>query len=339
MPIASKRLVLLTGAGFTKNFNGFLAREMWSKIFNHAQISRQERIKNLLSMDYDFESVYSKVVHGIDSDGNTSLPTPAFTEEEKQVLQSVMEQVYKQLDDSIRTWQMNDDNPTSLDTYKLGELLNLFVGTPSERGFFFTLNQDIFMERRNNFMSPGAPRFPQEFTTLSQREFLPTYSVTLPGENAADLAEKEIIQNTNTLHYIKLHGSFGWRSAHGGSQMIIGVNKEQEINNEPLLKYYLELFKAVLKEGNKKLLVIGYGFHDKHVNKIIWDAAKNHGLKLYILTTTAPDKFEAGNFIIDSYRLWPAISGYFPYSLREIFPPDQSGSVHLNEIRAKLLEA
>jgi hypothetical protein len=28
-------IVLFTGAGFTKNFGGFLAKEMWSKIFNN----------------------------------------------------------------------------------------------------------------------------------------------------------------------------------------------------------------------------------------------------------------------------------------------------------------
>ena len=26
--------ILMTGAGFTKNFGGFLANEMWAKIFN-----------------------------------------------------------------------------------------------------------------------------------------------------------------------------------------------------------------------------------------------------------------------------------------------------------------
>jgi len=28
------KTILLTGAGFTKNFGGFIASEMWAKIFN-----------------------------------------------------------------------------------------------------------------------------------------------------------------------------------------------------------------------------------------------------------------------------------------------------------------
>jgi hypothetical protein len=35
MNIQSSENILLTGAGFTKNFGGLLASEMWAEIFNH----------------------------------------------------------------------------------------------------------------------------------------------------------------------------------------------------------------------------------------------------------------------------------------------------------------
>ena len=48
MDIKSKELILLTGAGFTKNFGGFLANEMWSKIHNHPMVQSKPKLKQLL---------------------------------------------------------------------------------------------------------------------------------------------------------------------------------------------------------------------------------------------------------------------------------------------------
>ncbi len=53
-----KDLILLTGAGFTHNFGGFLAREMWSKIFNNPIVQASTEARKLLLDDFDFESIY-----------------------------------------------------------------------------------------------------------------------------------------------------------------------------------------------------------------------------------------------------------------------------------------
>ncbi|KAF5421924.1 MAG: hypothetical protein C5S44_05655 [Candidatus Methanocomedens sp.] len=45
MNIQSSKHVLLTGAGFTKNFGTPLASEMWAEIFNHKKIQAQPKIK------------------------------------------------------------------------------------------------------------------------------------------------------------------------------------------------------------------------------------------------------------------------------------------------------
>ena len=48
--IPASNTILLTGAGFTKNFGGFLAREMWAQIHNRLQISNEiSRVKTLIS--------------------------------------------------------------------------------------------------------------------------------------------------------------------------------------------------------------------------------------------------------------------------------------------------
>jgi len=38
MPKDYSEHILFTGAGFTKNFGGLLAKEMWSKLFNNSKV-------------------------------------------------------------------------------------------------------------------------------------------------------------------------------------------------------------------------------------------------------------------------------------------------------------
>jgi len=46
MNIQSSKHVLLTGAGFTKNYGAPLASEMWVKIFNHKKSRHNQELKN-----------------------------------------------------------------------------------------------------------------------------------------------------------------------------------------------------------------------------------------------------------------------------------------------------
>lgn len=55
------RTLLLTGAGFTHDFGGYLARNMWEKIFNHNEIKQHPKLNRLIISDFDYESVYYKV--------------------------------------------------------------------------------------------------------------------------------------------------------------------------------------------------------------------------------------------------------------------------------------
>jgi len=56
------KCILLTGAGFTHNFGGFLGEEMWAEIFNHPEIQKQSNVRELMLHDHDYESVYNKIL-------------------------------------------------------------------------------------------------------------------------------------------------------------------------------------------------------------------------------------------------------------------------------------
>lgn len=134
MAIEINRPILLTGAGFTKNFGGFLASEMWAQIFNSRHIRPHEKLGEILRHDFDYESVYNRVLVGDNSP------------DEKSALETALLDAYKQLDQRIQNLHINQfDRAVDLD--KLRMILDRFSGSGNVRGYFFTLNQDLFIER------------------------------------------------------------------------------------------------------------------------------------------------------------------------------------------------
>jgi hypothetical protein len=55
--------VLLTGAGFTKTFDGYLASEMWAAILNQPEIQNSpELLKGMRDIDkLDYEEFYEQI--------------------------------------------------------------------------------------------------------------------------------------------------------------------------------------------------------------------------------------------------------------------------------------
>ncbi len=321
-----KNLILLTGAGFTYNFGGFLAREMWSKIFNNPLVQANKEIRELLQKDFDFESVYFEVTFG-----------SKYNEQAKADLRKAVEGAYKDLDTTVKNYVFTGRNPMGVNIYGLGELFAFMSQRGSDKGWFFTLNQDLYMERKNGYRSPGA-LFPQVFNNGS--EVGGQNMVQLPDQAGVDRAKS----NLCNASYIKLHGSYGWTSSSGSTQMVIGKNKVEDINREPLLKWYLDLFQDAIYEGSKKLLIIGYGFGDEHINRILLKGVQDYNLSIYIINPTDPENvkkvlegYQEGTYsVADTHAIWKGVRGYFPYSLRQIYPPDQSSTTMAMEIKKAL---
>lgn len=317
--------ILFSGAGFTKNFGGLLAKEMWSKIFNHSDVQSQPRLKELILDDFDYESIYHKIING------------DFTDEEKSSINAVIYHAYQVLDEICRQWTFRNDAPHPVNIYGVNKFIELFSGDRNESGFFFTLNQDLFIERHFNslntaFIHPGVPKIPNAHKTtirlpIEKEDFIriPTLD-ELKGSTVNPLSR-------NAIHYVKLHGSFGWKSAKGTDSYVIGKEKEKRVTDEPLLSWYFELLKNALSKSNRKLMLIGYGFRDRHINEVIANSVKNNGLKVYIISPSEQSEFitnlkseEYGEIILGG------LSGYYPYTLLDIFPSDQSDSHAWREI-------
>ena len=213
----------------------------------------------------------------------------------------------------------------------------MFVGGPDKSGFCFTLNQDLFIERhffgqKACLELPCIGRVPRHKNPLAE----PLDYYTLSTEQGLSKKINDPINplNSSNFYYIKLHGSFNWKSSDGSQQMVIGPGKEEQIGREPLLKWYNEIFSCILEQQDLKLLVIGYGFRDTHINRVISKAIEKNNLKLYVISPQNRVEFIKG---LKQYAYGDVLSDnlekYFPYDLFKIFPGDQSKTQAWKDIR------
>lgn len=323
---------LLTGAGFTKNFGGLLAKDMWSKMFNSPRLRDFPRLKDMLREDYDYESVYAKILEG------------QYTEPEKQTITNVIHQAYRELDEISRQWTYTRDAPYPVNIYGVNRFISLFAGDSTQIGLFFTINQDLFIERHYNSTSasiihPGVRKIPDAHHIISRIPIEKSDYVRLPSEAeiSGDVTNPLTASN---FHYIKLHGSYGWKSSSETNRLVIGSNKEEQIAAEPLLSWYYNLFTQALRTQDAKLMIIGYGFKDRHINKVLAKACVENGLRLFAISPTEQSEFMEHLRTIEEYgdTIYKSIAGYFPYTLLDIFPADQSESHALREIRRSYFE-
>lgn len=321
--------ILLTGAGFTYNFGGFLADEMWAEIFNHPEIQKFELIKELMLDNFNYESIYHEILYE---------PTgKLFSAPYREAIKIAVLDAYKKLDESIKNYRVYNDGPNPDLHVAVNNLLNHFCGERDIIGVLFTLNQDTLIERYYSNSKNKALKFPEIDNYVIPKSSLclqDKFNYNFEEEDFITLKAKEDMDtpSINSLspkefNYIKLHGSFNWKSSNGKNMMVIGMDKESHINKEPLLTYYFDIFKEVLSLPNRKLLVIGYSFRDKHVNKIIAECIKKYKLKLFILSPNSPKEFVDNLFIkSEEYPygkpILKGVTGYYPCKLQDILVGD-----------------
>lgn len=306
MSISSRQIVVLTGAGFTKNVGGLLGDELWSRLFSDRSIQLSDELKQLLSENFDFEDVYTKVMRGIEFEENNKDKIEGL----RSAMQDATRAVYKKLDDSIIAWNRNDIDKRANFKHSLDEIIKPSEDNDgSKTQLIFTLNQDLFLERYYQMWPPCSHR-------LDLREhdkFQDNYYKEIRKDVTIYELYRDINLNRSADQYIKLHGSFGWLSSDGKDQIVITKNKKEFIDNEPLLKCYFNLFRETLTSPNKKLIVVGYSFKDKHINKVITEGFKK-GLKLYVIDITSPRNLKKAM----PSNMWSCVAGYFPYKLTEV---------------------
>jgi SIR2-like domain len=148
----------------------------------------------------------------------------------------------------------------------------------------FTLNQDLLLElhHKENPLLPRPVRLPG---------MRPVPDIAIRGIGDKHLrrwtpsGERTIEPNAQPL--IKIHGSSNWQTKDGARLLVIGGNKDFMIREHDVLLWYFELFKQYLDRGDARLMVIGYGFGDEHINDVIRQAGRAGKLKGMFLVDPA----------------------------------------------------
>lgn len=303
--------LLLTGAGFSRPFGGYLSSQMWALILCQPQVRSSDRLRKAMLRDTNFEQVYSEVVTSSEYGG-----------EEKHGFTEAVWKAYKQMHEEMCT-QSNADRAHSL----MSRFVHRFANREhSEPALVFTLNQDLLVESFNTpdlrLLQPGVPSHQPD-----------GQSISLPGTAAVEEAAKTYRQaGSPAINYFKLHGSFNWLRHDGSRGLAIGTHKGTLLSEEPLLKWYQKVFEDGLHEPEQSLLVIGYSFRDPHINGTILNAVKAVGLKLFVMSPETPETF--GDNVCETRRsarkhqigiegqgdeIWKALHGYYCGSVDDYY--------------------
>lgn len=309
----SKRTIL-TGAGWTRNWGGRLAAEVWQDLMGHRAVQNNARLRELLLEESSFEATLGKA------------QAEPFTPADRQAFEQALLDAFVAMD-----WEIaRPDHDPWINIYKVQDLLFRFWGQRGGRvdaGYMFTLNQDLWPERRlyNEHVSGAAgPSLPGMQRRPNQRLFttdIGRYGAGFVMQPVADPRAQGRLRGS--FNVIKLHGSFNWRSADGRNAMVVGTGKADQIGAHPLLSWYWEIFRCVLTAGDVRLMIVGYGFGDEHINAAIADAVENHGLKVFI--------WDTGANLMDRVRaaphgpaIWSGVLSTASRHMIEVFPSNQA---------------
>ena len=259
--------VILTGAGFSKPWGGYLASELWSVIVSDPSIRGRTETDRILHSELNFEKVLARV----QGDDHATV----IHEDGEQVLWRAVMRAFEIMDRRVALDNVGEQLSSKLRRF----FADLALTAANMTTFFLRLNLVRLIElfcvdsdpTRSSVVIPGVAK------QLDDRSEVPLF----------DPATFRMTKDR--VSYIKLHGSMNWRV--GDSDVVVlGGAKTEAINRFPLLRMNNAIFRRALRERDTRLLVIGYGFADEHINEAIAQGiAARNGLTLWIADPKDPE--------------------------------------------------
>ena len=257
--------LLLTGAGFTYNWGGWLAKELEGDLLG--RLASSPALQRLVQNAPNFEEALDTARR-------------SFANDQVRVLETTVKDSFQAMNGA------------------LAERFSMFLGGKEHIVDFltrfdsiFTLNQDLLFEIHYNALRKGS-RWKGTYYPGIIPSMLP--APTLPPDKGEVLRRARRVGSIGAAErsqqpIYKLHGSVDWADD-SGDLFVVGGGKESYIESKPLLVEYFKAFRERLLAPNTRLMVIGYGWSDDHVNRVIFDAAKsNHSLGLFHINPSGRD--------------------------------------------------
>jgi hypothetical protein len=267
--------VLLLGAGFSCNWGGWNASEVNDYLPTVPALRADRHVLQVLRRTANkggFEAALAEI-----QDDYERSPTPE-NKAHLDTVQSAITTMFLAMEAGFAN--RADWNFRHTVEYKIAHFLGGFDG-------IFTLNQDLLFERHYHDLDLALNQPKKWFGWRRPGiQVLPDPRQTTNDVEKTTWTPRSPPFTLEPSHqpYFKLHGSWNWRSADNEQMLIMGGNKIAAIRKHPLLIWYHDLFEAYLSEPDSRLMVIGYGFRDPHINRMIVRAAgKNPSMLLYLV--------------------------------------------------------
>lgn len=267
--------IALLGAGFTRNWGGWLASELAGELCG--RVGNDDVLLQRLKVTRNFEQVLGE----LRQDANRGITERSRFER----LQSAVLNTFNEMNQFLatRTFELNIRD----ESHWIAHFLATFDA-------IFSLNQDLFLEMH---YVPGA-------LPAGRRRWLGTcypgvslpkgWNNILPAERLAHVLalDPNAAEEPSYQPIYKLHGSVNWRAADDSPIVVIGDGKEAAITGNPILAATFKKFNEYLLAGNTRLMAIGYSFGDQHVNGLLMNASIRAGLRTYLVNPAGLSIFD-----------------------------------------------
>jgi len=252
------RHILLTGAGFSRNWGGWLASEAFEYLLGAPEIDEHLR----------FELWRTRTIGGGFEDTLISLQTAYHANaspENKRRLEAMTLALVGMFVAMRKAYAAEPLEPDDRNALWVMRFLAQFDA-------IFTLNQDTLLED----YYAGNVRWNEKWSGSYLPYMEPLYSEAKIVHRIGDTLMTPAIHLAPSLElqpYYKLHGSFTWYLG-ADRLLVMGGNKTEAIRTPNVLARYHQEFAQQLATPNTRLMVIGYSFGDQHINETICKAAE-----------------------------------------------------------------
>ena len=324
---------LLTGAGFSYNWGGYLASEAFEFLLSITD--GDDDLRKLLWRGHQarlgFEDILAKLQAEYEA---------GWTAQREQDLRNLTAGVQRMFGIMAQAFREISLGPPGVADFlaKFDAIFTLNQDTLLEEHFLQQIDQNG-LQQSSEFPTlraayrPGVVRAHDSFTYGGVGDRIELYK---PDDNLTTIPGLQ--------PYIKLHGSIDIKRSDREMMLIIGGNKAANIVQQPLLKWYSEMFQERLRSRGARLMIIGYSFGDAHINQTIFSGV-DAGLKLFIIDPKGVDvigsnrslplnpEFRIRNAIIGASRrpLRTTLSGMDRVELNKINRFFRSGHIAVPE--------
>jgi SIR2-like domain len=280
----SSQYILLLGAGFSRNWGGYLSSEVAGHLLTCKEVQTNVAVRNALLRQTNvgsFEAALGELQGQFRRSGSSQ---DKVTVED---FQNALSKMFEAMDRGYRErlFEFQNNRETLVRTF-----LTKFDA-------IFTLNQDYLLERHylnGNVMLGSEGKWQGWQIPGMVRIHSPNATPFDSAQTKWKPDQTRFLVEPRYQPYFKLHGSCNWLTADGDQLMILGSDKTAQIQGQEILRWSFQQFEGYLSKPTR-LMTIGYGFRDHHVTKAIANGAERGSVKLFVIDTSGINALDQHN--------------------------------------------